>query len=116
MRAGECWVTADRKRGQELAKMPKAKGNAGPGRGKAGAKAGLAFIDAPTRAELGIGKGKRGAKAVLGLGGPTRAERKANKLYRAGEKARRGADESGRGSQRSDNRTSEGQPIHWESG
>jgi hypothetical protein len=29
--------------GAELAKLPKAKGNAGPGRGKAGAKAGPAF-------------------------------------------------------------------------
>ena len=31
--------------GAELAELPKAKGNAGPGRGKAGAKAGPAFTE-----------------------------------------------------------------------
>jgi hypothetical protein len=48
--------------GAELAKLPKAKGKAGPGRGKAGAKAGPAFTDAPTREDLGVTK-KRATRA-----------------------------------------------------
>jgi hypothetical protein len=48
--------------GAELAKLPKAKGNAGPGRGKAGAKAGPAFTDAPTRKDLRVTK-KRATRA-----------------------------------------------------
>jgi hypothetical protein len=50
---------------QELRKRPVATGKAGPGRGKAGSKAGPAFTDAPTLRELGISKKlpapKRGA-------------------------------------------------------
>jgi hypothetical protein len=61
-RAGEVWVNAEAKIGSELAKLPKAKGRAGPGRGKAGAKAGPAFDDAPTLAELGVNK-KRATRA-----------------------------------------------------
>jgi len=41
-------IAAETKIGVEK-KLPKAKGNAGPGRGKAGAKAGRAFDDAPHR-------------------------------------------------------------------
>ena len=37
-------------------RLKKAKGRSGPGRGKAGAKAGPAFTDAPTLADLGITK------------------------------------------------------------
>jgi hypothetical protein len=47
---------------EELAKLPRATGAAGPGRGKAGSKAGLAFSDAPTLAELGVDR-KRAARA-----------------------------------------------------
>jgi hypothetical protein len=49
-------VRAERKLGEERAKLPKAKGRAGPGRGKAGAEAGRAFTDAATNAELGLSK------------------------------------------------------------
>jgi N6-adenosine-specific RNA methylase IME4 len=61
-RAGTVQALAMRKIGTELAKLPKAKGNAGPGRGKAGSKAGPAFNDAPTLKDLGVSK-KRAAKA-----------------------------------------------------
>ena len=42
--------------GELLKDLPKAKGNAGPGRGKAGASVGPAFTDAPTLSELGLDK------------------------------------------------------------
>ena len=42
--------------GRMLKDTPKATGAAGPGRGKAGAKAGPAFTDNPTLAELGLDK------------------------------------------------------------
>ena len=44
------------KLGELLKDLPKAKGNAGPGRGKAGASVGPAFTDAPTLSELGLDK------------------------------------------------------------
>jgi hypothetical protein len=62
-KGGEVWITAEVRIGAELAKMPKAKGNAGPGRGKAGAKAGPAFSDAPTLKEIGFSNKKRAASA-----------------------------------------------------
>lgn len=49
-------VDAMRKLGEILQAAPKAKGNAGPGRGKAGSKTGPAFNDAPTLDELGLTK------------------------------------------------------------
>lgn len=49
-------VEALRQLGGMLKETPKAKGNAGPGRGKAGAPSGLAFNNAPTLAELGLDK------------------------------------------------------------
>jgi N6-adenosine-specific RNA methylase IME4 len=42
--------------GDLLKKQPRATGRSGPGRGKAGTKAGPAFSDAPTLADLGIDK------------------------------------------------------------
>jgi hypothetical protein len=64
-RAGECWVAADVKRGQELAKVPKAKGARGGGK-KHGPRG--AYVEArdtaPTRAELGIGK-KEAARSEM---------------------------------------------------
>jgi N6-adenosine-specific RNA methylase IME4 len=62
-RAGEVWVVAETKIGAERAKQPKATGRAGPGRGKAGAKAGPAFNDAATLKEIGLEK-KRTQRAV----------------------------------------------------
>jgi len=60
MNAVEIRVRAERRLG-ELIQLQKqtvglAKGRAGPGRGKAGAKAGPAFNDAPTLADAGIDK------------------------------------------------------------
>jgi hypothetical protein len=52
----EIRVRAERRLGEILAKTPKAKGNAGPGRGKAGSKAGPAFNGSPTLKALGIDK------------------------------------------------------------
>lgn len=49
-------VEAMRKLGEILQATPKAKGNTGPGRGKAGSKSGPAFNDAPTLDELGLTK------------------------------------------------------------
>jgi N6-adenosine-specific RNA methylase IME4 len=61
-RAGVVVVKAETKVGAARAAMPKATGAAGPGRGKAGSKAGRAFTDAPTLAELGLDK-KRASRA-----------------------------------------------------
>jgi hypothetical protein len=61
-RAGEVWIAAEEKLAEELDKQPKASGAAGPGRGKAGSKAGPAFSDAPTLKEKGVDK-KRAARA-----------------------------------------------------
>jgi hypothetical protein len=56
------WISAEIKIGSELAKTPRAKGRAGPGRGKAGAIAGPAFSDAATLKEIGVDK-KRASRA-----------------------------------------------------
>ena len=53
-RACEIRLRAERRAGQLLKAMEKAKGAAGPGRGKAGAHAASAFTDAPTLADLGL--------------------------------------------------------------
>jgi hypothetical protein len=57
-RAGECWVDADVKRGQELAKVPKAIGTRGNflgGSNKAPPRT-KPKDDVPTRAEMHVGK------------------------------------------------------------
>lgn len=66
-RAGEVWIAAEDRLGEELAKLPRAKGTAGKGRPKiGGAKTAPPKDDAPTLAELGLpgdaGK-KRAARA-----------------------------------------------------
>jgi hypothetical protein len=63
-RAGEIWIAADVRLAEELDKLPKAKGaigQAGPGRGKRGAKVEPRFDGAPTLKELGVTK-KRAAR------------------------------------------------------
>jgi hypothetical protein len=62
-RAGTAWVRAEKRLADELARMRKTNGAAGPARGKASSKAGRAFNDAPARAELGIDK-HRSARAA----------------------------------------------------
>lgn len=47
---------AERRLGEVVAAMPKAKGAPGPGRGKAGTAAGPAFTNTPSLAEQGISK------------------------------------------------------------
>jgi hypothetical protein len=54
--AREIRLRAERKAGRLLQRMQKAKGGAGPGRGKAGHAAGPAFNEAPTLRDLGITK------------------------------------------------------------
>jgi hypothetical protein len=54
--AGRIRQRAERKAGQLLKVMEKAKGAPGPGRGKAGNAAGPAFNDAPTLRDLRITK------------------------------------------------------------
>lgn len=61
-RAGRVRVKAERKLGAKLAEFPKAKGKAGPGRGKAGVKAGPAFNDSPSLKDIGVDK-KRSAQS-----------------------------------------------------
>lgn len=56
MRAIEIRVRAERRCGELLAEMEKAKGAPGPGRGKAGSTVRPPFTDAPTLADLGISK------------------------------------------------------------
>ena len=72
-------IAAETKIGVEK-KLPKAKGNAGPGRGKAGAKAGRAFDDAPTQKELGIEARRAGGQAGgdAGANSPPAATHDAN--------------------------------------
>jgi hypothetical protein len=66
-RAGKRWVAAEVKKGEELARIPKAKGTQGNLRGKpkGGKPSGRALLEppdnTPTRAELGVGKKERGA-------------------------------------------------------
>ena len=68
-RAGEVWINAEVKIGEELAKLPKAKGTRGNLRGKpkgSGSSGGAIFSPpdgTATRAEIGIAK-KRAARAI----------------------------------------------------
>jgi hypothetical protein len=55
-RACEIRLRAERKAGELLSQMEKAKGAPGPGRGKAGSPAGPAFTETPTLRDLGISK------------------------------------------------------------
>ena len=105
-RAGECWVSADRKRGHELAKIPKAKGGQPYQKKSTGSI--KAPVDSPTRAEMHIGK-KEAARSekiaalpfncANGLGGKTAdrhssrhglcgVSRQARRVRRVGELAR----------------------------
>src|SRR5712692_10811469 len=54
--ATEIRLRAERRAGEILKEMDKAKGRCGPGRGKAGSCAGPAFNGAPTLKELGVSK------------------------------------------------------------
>jgi hypothetical protein len=78
-RASRVWARAEKRLADELARMPKASGAAGPGRGKAGSKAGRAFDDAPNRAQRGIDKNRsaRAAKSLSSSAGraPARGRR-----------------------------------------
>jgi hypothetical protein len=54
--AAEIRLRSERRLGELTRELPKAKGSAGPGRGKAGHKSGPAFSSAPTLATRGIKK------------------------------------------------------------
>ena len=62
-RAGEVWITAEVRIGEELIKLPKAEGTRGQlvGPGVIGSSKSVPPIDAPTLAELGVAK-KRAAR------------------------------------------------------
>lgn len=55
-RVSEIEVRATARLGELLDGTPKAKGRSGPGRGKAGSRAGPAFSDTPTLSDLGVTK------------------------------------------------------------